>query len=449
MKKSILKFWMMGALLAGAIACSDEQNPVVDPVEDDQDQSVEPTQDNMFGEVSGVWAANETYIVTGDIVIPEGESLTLEEGVTVIMDGDGRQGSSPEIVVRGSLYSYGTESNRVRITVAEDKRVPANHFAGLWGGISTTETVQDLVFEYTDIEFSGAPGEAHNPIVQEGEIDEGEPRYAIYMQDDGLTSNLILWHTRIAFSKDDAIRLNGAKTLIAHSIFELNGETGGEAMNAKSGTVGDFCFNLMYGVATNGLKVANSKGREPQADNYYYNNTIVNSGWRRAQSGRGGSLNFENGARGLSFNNLVVNSRYGLRMVPPDNQPDMANITFGHQFYYGDEEIIVEEFYPSNGTIGREGGQAIPASDVAGGVAENDPMFVNYQLGQGFNIEAAREGSSTAPLGNADFRLQAGSPALTGAYTGFEPRYASYEVNGKTYETPRPAEFFGAFGQGN
>ncbi|KEO75179.1 hypothetical protein [Anditalea andensis] len=76
-------------------------------------------------------------------------------------------------------------------------------------------------------------------------------------------------------------------------------------------------------------------------------------------------------------------------------------------------------------------------------------MFVNYQLGSGFNIEAAREGSSTAPMGEADFRLSPGSPALTGGNANFEPRFASYEVNGKSYLTPRPAAHFGAFGQGN
>ncbi|WP_373522164.1 hypothetical protein [Aquiflexum sp.] len=438
-----MKSFFIIALIFGFVACS-EDDP--DPAVEDPDEEVLPTQDNMFGDVEGTWASGQTYTITGDVTIPEGKSLTIESGVTVIIDGDGRQGSSPEIVIRGSLYSYGTENARVRFTVPEGRRTTANTFAGLWGGFSTTETVKDLVFEYTDIEYAGAPGEANNPIVQEGEIDEGEPRYAIYMQDDGLTSNFILWHTRIAYSKDDAIRLNGAKTLIAHSTFELNGETGGEAVNTKSGTVGDFCFNLVYGSATNGLKVANSKGRTPQADNYFYNNTIVSSGWRRTQAGRGGSLNYENGSRGQCFNNLVVNSRYGLRMVPPDDQPDLANTSWGYQYYYGDVEIIVEEFYPSNGTIGRVGDQPKPSTDVAGGVGENDPKFVNFALGT-FDIQAAREGSTVSrmPQG-ADFRLQSDSPALTGAKTDFNPRYDSYLVNGKTYTTPRPQAFFGAFG---
>jgi hypothetical protein len=447
---NLLRSSFIAAMVFGFVACSEnDPDPTIQDPNEDDDEEVVASPENMFGEVEGVWPAGSTYTITGDVVVPEGSSLTIEEGVTVIIDGDGRQGSSPEIVVRGSLYAYGTEDARVRFTVPEGRRTVANTFAGLWGGFTATETVGDLVFEYADIEYAGAPGEANNPIVQEGEISEGEPRYAIYMQDDGLTSNFIVWHTRIAYSKDDAIRLNGAKTLIAYSTFELNGETGGEAVNTKSGTVGDFCFNLVYGSATNGLKVANSKGRTPQADNYFYNNTIVDSGWRRVQAGRGGSLNYENGSRGQCFNNLVVNSRYGLRMVPPDDQPDLANTEWGFQYYYGDEEIIVEEFYPSNGTVGRVEDQPRPSSDVAGGVGENDPLFANYTLGS-FNIEAAREGSSVERLpSDADFRLSADSPALDGANTAFSPRYASYEVNGKTYTTPTPQSYFGAFGPAN
>jgi len=439
-KRNLLLQLLFMAVLVFMAACGDDEDPIMDDDDDD-----EVTLDNLSGEVSGVWEANGTYTITGNVIIPEGESLTIEEGATIIVAGDGLQGTSPEISLQGSLYCYGTEENRILFTVPEGLRTDANCYTGLWGGILATSTVQDLVLEYTDLEFAGAPAEGTSPIVQEGELDEGEPRYAIYFQDNGLTSNFILWHSSIRCSKDDAVRLNGGKTLWAYNTFENNGETGGECLNAKSGTVGDFCYNLMFASATNGLKVANSKGREPQADNYFYNNTILNSGWRRNKSGRGGSLNFENGARGLCYNNLIVNSRYGLRMVPPDDQPDLENTVWGHQFYYGDEQEIVDEFYPSNGTIGQEGGQDIPDTDIAGGVGENDPLFVNYSLGS-FDIDFNREPANVTRMpGNSNFRLQSGSPALSGGNTDFTPRFATYEVNGKVYTTPGPSTHFGAF----
>ena len=442
----VLKLGAIAILFIGLAACSRTESPVMDDDDDDTPGEFDPN--NVRGQVSGVWGPNETYFVTGDVIIPEGESLEIREGVTVIIDGDGGQGTSPEINIRGSLYCYGTENGRIIITVPEERRTVGNIFAGLWGGLICTRSTQDLVLEYTDVEFTGALGEAGNSIVAEGEIDEGEPRYSIYfVNPDG---NFIMWHSRIAYSKDDAIRMNGAKTLIAHSTFEFVGENGGEAFNAKRGTVGDMCYNLFYSVATNGLKAANTRAEGPQIDNYYYNNTMVNCGWRRAQSGRGGSLNYEAGARGTCYNNLVVNCRYGLRLVPPDREPDLENMAYGHQFYYGDHAEIIEGFHPNNGLIGLPNpdvGLEIPESDIwSPVVGENNPMFANYTLGGEYNITAARDGSDVYFLtGSEDFHLQSGSPALSGGFTGFEPRFASYEVNGKTYTTPLPSGFFGAF----
>ena len=427
-------------------ACDKDDGP--DMVQDDDDDDDDDDDELVFTvgneDVSGVWKAGSVVTVNASITIPENESLTIEEGVRVIMAGDGSI-DAPEIRVRGSLYCYGTENDRILISARDEDRTPENYFRGLWGGILATETVKDMVFEYTDIEYTGAPAQPGSPIVAEGEIDEGEPRYAIYMQDDGLTSNLVLWHSRIAYTKDDAIRLNGARTLIAYSVFELNGETGGEAVNTKSGTVGDFAYNLIYGSATNGLKAANSKGREPQCDNYYYNNTIVNSGWRRAQAGRGGSLNYEAGARGQCYNNLVVNCRFGLRLRQPDSEPDLDNLKYDFNYYFGNHQEIVNEFYPSVGMLGDE--LPLPENDIAGDVGENDPLFANYDVTL-FDHFGASDGSNAQPM-SGNFSLKSDSPAASGGTVDFSPRFDSYVVNGRTYITPAPSPFFGAFGVGN
>jgi len=434
--KRILGFLMLGTMLVIS-ACSKEVDDDDNPGDNDQ----------SFELVEGVWEAGSTITVTKDIIIPEGRSLTIEEGVTVIIDGRGRPGRSPEINVEGSLYCYGTAENPIYIGLEESQRTVANIFRGLWGGIIGTETCQDMVFEYTTIEFAGAPAEPGSSIVAEGEIDEGEPRYAVYMVNP--EGNFIMWHSRIAYTKDDAIRLNGAKTLIAFSEFAFNGETGGESVNTKSGVVGDFCYNVFYGIATNGLKAANSKGRQPQCNNSYYNNTIVNSGWRRAQAGRGGSLNYENGARGECFNNIVVNCRYGLRLFPPDDEPDMENMRWGHNFYYGDHEEVVEGFHPVNGIIGQNvtGWEhiGIPETDVFGGIGENNPLFVGHTLGS-YDPADPRANRDLKLINNLHqmFGLQAGSPALQGGKTDFSPIFNEYVVNGRTYVTPRPSAVFGA-----
>jgi hypothetical protein len=130
--------------------------------------------------------------------------------------------------------------------------------------------------------------------------------------------------------------------------FEKCGYTGGEAMNSKAGTIGDFAYNLCIGMATNGPKVSNINVAvgKPSSNVRIYNNTMINCGYRRSAAGRGGSINFEEGAGGMAYNNLIVNCKFGLRVV---NSPiaDTANLKYGYNFYYADSISVASQFIPS------------------------------------------------------------------------------------------------------
>jgi hypothetical protein len=97
---------------------------------------------------------------------------------------------------------------------------------------------------------------------------------------------------------------------------------------------------------------------------------------------------------------------------------------------------------------GRSGTPVIDLHSIISGSAgdvSKDPHFVNY----GFNTVAL---NSYTYDNNWDFHLQAGSPALTGAWTDFSGVYAPYfgvdglTIDGILYKTPLPGAFFGAFG---
>ena len=124
------------------------------------------------------------------------------------------------------------------------------------------------------------------------------------------TGSLVFEDSWIYGTVDDAIRVSGAggKFAILRSTFEKCGKTGGDVLNIKSGGTGDMAYNLFIGDATNGLK-ASDKGSGPgiaKCNVRMYNNTIINGGFRQTKTGRGGSINFEEGARGIAFNNLIV-----------------------------------------------------------------------------------------------------------------------------------------------
>ena len=265
------------------------------------------------GEVSGTWEANSIVTIDSSVVVPEGKSLTIKEGVKIIFSGANlTTAEAPEFQVRGNLYVEGTASSPVQFTIPDSLKGEANRYKGYWGGIQCASTSSDLLLDHVVLEYAGAPAGPNSIFVEQGE-DEGDPRFGILFGN--ISGKVVIANSFIQNILDDAFRSIGGKLLAYNNIFAYIGETGGEALNIKSGVEGDMCFNTFYSIATNGTKWSNSGDRTPQTDMNSYNNTFVNCGHRRSKEGRGGSVNIEKGARGNSYNQLIANCKYGVRVV--------------------------------------------------------------------------------------------------------------------------------------
>lgn len=134
--RKILFIAMIGAAMSLA-SCSDNDEPEV------PSSQTEITETEM--KVSGTWKSGTEIKLDRHLVIPEGESLTIEPGVKVIVStaGVGVNHTPVEIIVKGNLYVLGTEQQPVLFTVEESQRTVANTFAGLWGGIVATESCRE------------------------------------------------------------------------------------------------------------------------------------------------------------------------------------------------------------------------------------------------------------------------------------------------------------------
>jgi hypothetical protein len=251
-------------------------------------------------------------------------------------------------------------------------------------------------------------------------------------------------HSRIAYTSDDGMRVIGGTILLTHNFYELTGKTGGESLNIKSSVTGDVAYNIAYKAATNAYKWSNKSGSAdiPQTDIRCYNNTAIDCGWRQTKTGRGGSVNVEAGGRGSVYNNLVVNCRFGTRIV---EDADVANLLVGYNFYYGNEQVMVDEFYPTAGVMKK--GEKETDHDVAGAVSANEPKFANYVLTTFVSADVKDPANLTFVSSESKFNLKAGSPALAVGKTGFATKNSSVVVNGVTYTVPAPSSFIGALGE--
>ena len=101
-----------------------------------------------------MWTKDDSpYLVTGDVTISSGRSLTIKEGVKVIFLANsdstegGEQKYDSELLVEGSISVLGTAAEPVTFTSSET--APTK---GDWGGIRHQQTG---VFEYVVLEYSG------------------------------------------------------------------------------------------------------------------------------------------------------------------------------------------------------------------------------------------------------------------------------------------------------
>ncbi|MCX2585468.1 right-handed parallel beta-helix repeat-containing protein [Pedobacter sp. MR22-3] len=382
---------------------------------------------SAIGEVSGVWAKGSTQVIKGDIIIPEGKSLTIEEGVTILMDTVAK----PEIVVKGNLYALGTADNPIKFTVNEFYKTTQKKFGKLWGGILAGPTCEELVLDHAIIEYAGSSTSDASTSVKMGlyKAVAGENLPALWFAN--AKGKLVVQNSIFRNLQEDCTYIEGGKIIFANNIFYTTGVSGGEAMNFKSGCLADIAYNLIYSTNTNALKLSNTGDKVPQAYIIAYNNTMVNTGWRRPTA-KGGSIWLESTVRADLYNNLFANTRFGVKRDP--KKPEDSRSVYSNNWYYGFDQVTVNQFQPKGDIIG---GKNDVISSAAGA---NDPKFVNYPLNTAVN---------NADFNTAwDFHLQGNSPALNKGITNFTRHHQAGIVmkNGITYTSPAPAAFIGAYG---
>lgn len=421
---------------------------------------------NVSGNVKGVWTKNSIINVSGHITIAKGETLTIEEGVKIIFDdnGVGASHTKIEFMVNGSLYCKGTKENPIVFTVAESKRIPANTFAGLWGGIIATKDCPEMLFDNVIIEYTGGAVAADSPSALAGIYTAGGDA-APQITTNNVNGKYVIINSILRNGASDAMYFMGGSIIVQNNIFYANGSTGGEAVNVKAGCKVDVAQNIMYSPNTNGLKLS-SAGQDDAAGRFQasikaYNNTIINAGWRR-DGVKGGSGYIEKAALVAYFNNLIVNSKFKA-MTPSWGT---VGITAGcddksfidYNYYASGSQKSTLEQDIAGGTTTSFLGYTLANKNIypafvdkhspvsaSAGDADKDPKFVNFS----FNTNPLTS-FTFDPSWN--FRVQAGSPVLQGAYSGNDaintPHFAStgLAINGISYKSLSPVARYGAFG---
>lgn len=357
-----------------------------------------------------VWTKDTT--LEESVEIPVGTSLYIEPGVTVTCKSEVQV--PVEIVVLGNLYCMGTAEKPVTIT--SDTKKPAD-----WGGIICGYNSEEVVLNHVDIAYAGATPTESSASFQnklfKTTIDGGVPAFHFC----NVNGKFVMANCFFHDNYNDQTYFTGGKGVIVGNVFADSGNAadGGEAINVKSGCKLDVANNLIYNACTNALKLSNAGNSEtvPLTDMTVYNNTIVNCGWRRSKNKKGGSIWVEKAARPVMVNNLIYDSRFGLKQ-PKQDGADMDNSRMTPNYYFASTETGVEQM-AKNASLGIWYDTDVHSS-VAG---EGDPLFRNFSQTPKININCEvddpMEGAPLAYDKSWNFTLLSGSPALVGGVTDF------------------------------
>ncbi len=393
---------------------------------------------------NGTMVAGTTYTIVGDVMVNAGDTIVVQPGVTICVQ------DTSCIVVKGVFISLGTQANPVIMTdcaVTPNNSITGNSIltdpawnagAGWWSGIQCDTSCTLLVLKWTQMWFTGAKFHRAEPCVG---TKSGGTSYAVLFQ--RTTGNFIMEDCKMYGGIDDAVRVQTGQFEIMRNVFEKMGYGGGDCNNVKSGGVGDCAYNLYIGEATNGSKASDKGGNPVQCNMSMYNNTYVNCGFQNQSAGVGSDIDYEQGAEGAAFNNLIVNCRIGLRIVAAP-AADTAHMYYGYNWIYGDSTVVTSQFYPNPGGVTKTFAYLNPIPAETGYIynptgsgnynpgdattlcGENNPMFVNFPLPETHpfidvnNYEASNGGPGF------NFNLAAGSPCI-GA--GIANLPAGYPIN--------------------
>ena len=403
MKKINILACMLLMAAATTVFCTSCENDNINPYDYSNGENK-----TIAGSI--IWTKDTT--LSESVEIPVGTSLYIAPGVTVTCKSAVQV--PVEIVVLGNLYCLGTEENPVTFT--SDTKKPED-----WGGIICGYNSEEVVLNHVDIAYGGATPTESSVSFQnklfKTTLDGGVPAFHFCNVNGKFVVNDCFFHDNY----NDQTYFTGGQGIITNNIFADSGNAadGGEAINVKAGCKLDVANNIIYNACTNAFKLSNAGNSEviPLSEMTAYNNTIIDCGWRRSKNKKGGSVWVEKAAKPIFVNNLIYDSRYGLKQ-PKQDGADMEHSRLTPNYYFASTETGVKQM-AKGASLGFWFDSDIK-STVAG---QLNPLFKSFRQSEKMDVNCEDDDvAKGAPLAFDkawDFNFQEGSPALSGGVTDF------------------------------
>jgi hypothetical protein len=344
MKKINLLLVIIALLTLSAVSCKkDTVTPTPSPL------AFTGLNHNLKGVIKGVMKQDTTYYLVDNVTVNKGDTLTIQPGAIVKANGN------YSFNVSGNFICVGTDAKPIVLTTSFGS--PVLGF-GYWGGIQADSNALNVQIKYTHIDWTGGPAA---DLSTQAAIDiEGTQAH-----DYG--AKIIIENNWFFGSVDDGIHLAGQiHVSIKRNVMQHLGGPDGESMNIKSGVVGDIAYNYIWAAANNCIKLSTGSSL-PQVAMNIFNNTFVNSGWRKVGEFTEGILIDKNAVANI-YNNILVGCRNGINVT---SKADYANCKVGNNLVYAINDSLFINVFP--------GKIAASATDITGsGITKCNTVFTKW-----------------------------------------------------------------------